>query len=78
MDVTTITSYLNDFDNQNEKLQTSNSVNDFYNKWSLLIEMITGVSLNVAHNPLERYALANTCSMIIRQKMFYYNQTHSH
>jgi len=69
MDINTIHEYLNEFQHKNEVLYTSNSVDNFYNKWSILIELITGVSVNTAQNSLERYALANTCAMIIRQKM---------
>lgn len=69
MDITTIRNYLIEFDQQNEVLYTSNSVNNFYNKWDILIELITGVSIHVAQTPLQRYALANTCAMIIRQRM---------
>ena len=69
MDINDIQNFLNEFQMNNEVLYTSNSLNNFYNKWSVLIELITGVSINFAQTPLEKYALANTCAIIIRQRL---------
>lgn len=65
MDINSIHNYLNEFDQKS----ATESVDDFYNNWSILIELITGVSINFAQTPLEKYALANTCAILIRQKL---------
>jgi hypothetical protein len=40
----------------------------FYEKWAMLIELLTGVKIESTPVPLQRYALANTCAILISQR----------
>jgi hypothetical protein len=53
----------------------SKPIPEFYEKWELLIELVTSVKLKNIIAPIHRYALANTCAMkicnILNIKMTY-------
>ena len=59
--------YLSDWQSQSYAVGACfEEVPPFYSKWSLLIELVTGVSVSNVGAPIQRYALANTCAMKIQ------------
>ena len=60
MNTATIKEYLADWESGSHDAS-------FYKKWSLFIELVTGVRLDDSFTALQKYAVANTCSMKIYQ-----------
>lgn len=62
----TLREYISDWQKQSYNVFDGGA--PFYEKWALLIELLTGVKIESTSVPLQRYALANTCAILISQR----------
>ena len=58
--------YMSEWQKQSYKFNEPNS--PFYERWALLIELVTGVKIANAESGLQRYGLASTCAILISQR----------
>ena len=60
MNISTIKNYLSDWG-------TGSHDTSFYNKWALFIELVTGVRVDESFTDIQKFAVANTCSIKVRR-----------
>ncbi len=60
MDASTIKEYLSAW-------ATGSHDISFYKKWSIFIELVTGVRINETFTDIQKYAVANTCSIKVER-----------